>query len=78
MQDRILRLVPGASAAKVQVGIWRTQMSDLRPLYPIVIPYLLWLFIRNYNKEQERLRLSRVAPVLLPDKRLPEDRQKLN
>jgi hypothetical protein len=74
MQNRLIKLIPGAPAAQAQLTAWRDQLQDLRPLYPIVIPYLLWVFIRSYNQEQERIRLDRLAPILRPEKRLPKDR----
>ena len=71
----ILRYIPGAAAARIQIDIWRAQMEELRPLYPIVLPFLAWVFVRSYRAEQERLRLERVDPILRPDKRLPSRRQ---
>lgn len=65
-----MRFIPGAPAAQAQLKVWRDQLQDLRPLYPVVIPFLLWVFIRSYQQEQERLRLERLAPVLRPEKRL--------
>ena len=74
MQTRLIKLIPGAPAAQAQLTIWRDQLQDLRPLFPIVIPYLLWVFVRSYNQEQERIRLDRLSPILRPEKRLPKDR----
>ncbi len=75
MRDRFIHLIPGAAAVQTQVNIWRDQLRDLRPLYPVVIPFLVWVFVRSYQQEQERLRLERLAPILRPEKRLPENRQ---
>lgn len=74
MQNRLIRLIPGVPAAQAQLATYRDLLRDLRPLYPFLIPYLLWVFIRSYNQEQERMRLDRLAPILRPEKRLPEDR----
>jgi hypothetical protein len=74
MQNRLIKLIPGAPAAQAQLTTWRDQLQDLRPLFPIVIPYLLWVFVRSYNQEQERIRQDRLAPILRPEKRLPKDR----
>ena len=70
----LLRAIPGYPAARAQIEAWRTQLQELRPLYPVVVPFLLWVFVRAYNAEQERLRLERVDPVLRADKRLPSKR----
>jgi hypothetical protein len=67
--NTLLRFIPGAAPAMTQLRIWRDQLEDLRPLYPIVVPFLLWVFVRAYRNEQERLRLERVAPILRPEKR---------
>lgn len=67
-----LRAIPGVAAARAQTDVWRAQLSELRPLYPVVLPFLLWVFVRSYRAEQERLRLERLDPVLRPEKRLPE------
>ena len=75
MLDRLLRMIPGYSAAQIQSMIWRAQLRELRPLYPIVLPFLAWVFVRAYRDEQERMRLDRIDPILRPDKRLPEKRQ---
>lgn len=72
--DSLLRLVPGGAGAQAQIGIWRAQMRELRPLFPIVLPYLLWVYYRAYQKEQDRLRRQRLAPILRPGARLPEQR----
>jgi hypothetical protein len=74
MQNRFLRLIPGAPAVQAQLATYRDLLRDLRPLYPILVPYLIWVFIRSYNQEQERMRLGRLAPILRPEKRLPEDK----
>lgn len=73
--NSILRQIPGYAAARFQIDLWQAQMRELRPLYPIVLPFLFWVFGRAYRKEQERLRLERVDPILRPDKRLRENRQ---
>ncbi len=73
--NRLLRLVPGAAAARLQLDIWRAQMRELRPLYPVVLPFLAWVYARSYRSEQERLRLERIDPILRTDKRLKENRQ---
>ncbi len=74
MQNRLIKLIPGAPALQAQLNVWQEQLRDLRPLYPVVVPFLVWVFIRSYNQEQERMRLDRLAPILKPEKRLPEDR----
>ncbi len=73
--NRLLRMVPGAAAARLQIDIWRAQMRELRPLYPVVLPFLAWVYTRAYRREQERLRLDRLDPILRSDKRLREKRQ---
>ena len=75
MLDRLLRMIPGYSAAQIQLMIWRAQLRELRPLYPVVLPFLAWVFVRAYRDEQERMRLDRIDPILRADKRLPEKRQ---
>ncbi len=50
-------------------------MRELRPLYPVVLPFLAWVYARAYRREQERLRLERIDPILRSDKRLRENRQ---
>ncbi|HSH82311.1 MAG TPA: hypothetical protein VLA19_27605 [Herpetosiphonaceae bacterium] len=50
-------------------------MRELRPLYPVVLPFLAWVYARAYRREQERLRLERIDPILRFDKRLRENRQ---
>ena len=72
--NTLLRFIPGAAAAQTQLKIWRDQLSDLRPLFPIVVPFLLWVFVKSYRTEQERLRLERIDPILRPTKRLPENK----
>ncbi len=47
-------------------------MRELRPFYPIVLPYLAWVFVRSYREEQERMRRTRLAPILKPSARPPE------
>lgn len=74
MKNSLIKVIPGGSAIQAQLSTYREQLQDLRPLFPVVIPFLVWVFIRSYNREQERLRLDRLAPILRPDKRLPEDR----
>ncbi len=74
MMNRLLRLIPGAVAARVQFDIWRAQMRELRPYYPVVLPFLAWVYVRSYRSEKERLRLDQLDPILRPDKRLPEKR----
>ncbi len=64
-----LRFIPGAAAAQTQLQIWRDQLQDLRPLFPVVVPLLLWFFLRSYQQERERLRLERLTPILRPEKR---------
>ena len=72
--NRIVRLIPGVAAVLTQLEIWRTQLEELRPIYPIALPVLLWVFARAYRSEQERMRLERLDPVLRPEKRLPENK----
>jgi len=72
--NRLIRMIPGVAAMQIQINIWRAQMRELRPFYPVVIPYLLWTFTRSYQREQERMRLRRAAPILRPERRLPENR----
>ena len=72
--NAFLRLIPGVPAARAQLQVWQDQLADLRPLYPVVIPALLWIFLRSYRQEQARLRLERVDPILLPSKRLPANK----
>lgn len=72
--NRLLRLLPGGAAARAQIEVWRAQMRELRPLFPIVLPYLAWVYWRAYRREQDRLRRERIDPILKPDKRLPEKR----
>jgi hypothetical protein len=74
MIDRILRLIPGGAALRTQIDVWRAQLRELRPLYPVVLPLLAWFFIRSYRDEQERLRRARLAPILKPSERLPENK----
>jgi len=69
MTDRLLRLIPGGAAARVQFDIWQAQLRELRPLYPVVLPYLAWVFVRAYRTEQDRLRRERVEAVLKPGAR---------
>ncbi len=75
MFNRLLRLIPGGAAARLQFDIWRAQMRELQPLYPVVLPFLAWVYARAYRSEQERLRLERLDPILRSDKRLKENRQ---
>jgi hypothetical protein len=70
----LLRALPGGAAARAQVDIWRAQMRELRPLYPVVLPFLVWVFARTYRAEQDRLRRDRLDPILKPEARLPEKR----
>ena len=74
--NRIIRYIPGAAGVSAQLGVWQEQLAELRPLYPIVLPILAWVFVRSYNSERERLRLERLTPILRPEKRLPEKRSK--
>lgn len=67
--NSVLKYIPGVPAAQAQLQVWREQLEDLRPLFPVVIPYLLWVFLRSYQREQERLRLERLEPVLRPEMR---------
>ena len=73
--NALLRVIPGGAAARVQIDIWQAQMRELRPYYPIVLPFLAWVYARAYRREQERLRLERIDPILRSEKRLPENRQ---
>jgi hypothetical protein len=50
-------------------------MRELRPLYPVVLPYLAWVSWRAYRGEQDRLRRERLDPILKPSARLPENRR---
>ncbi len=70
--NSILRRIPGDSARRRQLDIWSAQMRELRPFYPIVLPYLAWVFVRSYREEQERMRRTRLAPILKPSARPPE------
>lgn len=70
----ILRAIPGGAAAQAQIQIWRAQLRELRPLYPVVLPFLAWVFVRSYRKEQDRLRRERLDPILKPEERLPQNR----
>ena len=70
----LLRALPGGAAARVQIDIWRAQLRELRPLYPVVLPFLIWVFARTYRAEQDRLRRERLDPILKPEARLPEKR----
>jgi hypothetical protein len=70
----LLRALPGGAAARVQIDIWRAQLRELRPLYPVVLPFLAWVFVRSYRAEQDRLRRERLDPILKPEARLPEKR----
>ena len=72
--DRLLRMVPGYAAARIQMNIWRAQMRELRPFYPVVLPVLAWVFVRSYRDEQERLRLEYADAVLRPEKRVESNR----
>ena len=72
--NRIIRYIPGAPALSAQLDVWRAQMAELRPWYPVVLPFLAWVFVRSYRDEQERLRLDRVDPILRPSKRLKSKR----
>ena len=74
MIERLLRLIPGGAAARTQIDIWRAQLRELRPLYPVVLPFLAWVFVRSYRSEQERMRRARLAGVLRPEARLAENR----
>ena len=74
MVDFLIRNIPGIRPAQAQIEMWRDQMRELRPLYPVVLPFLAWVFVNAYRKEQERLRLERLDPILRPDKRLPSKR----
>ena len=74
MLNFLKRNIPGIRAAQAQIEIWRDQVRELRPLYPIVLPFLAWVFVSGYRKEQERLRLERLDPILRPSKRLPDKR----
>jgi hypothetical protein len=69
MLSFLARNIPGIRPAQAQLTMWRDQMRELRPLYPVVLPFLLWVFTRAYQKEQERLRLEQLEPILRPDKR---------
>lgn len=73
--NTLLRSIPGLAAARTQIQIWRDQLADLRPIYPIAVPALLWIFLRSYRNERERLRLERLDPVLVQSKRLPQKKQ---
>ena len=70
----LLRALPGGAAARVQIDIWRAQLRELRPLYPVVLPFLAWVFVRSYRAEQDRLRRERLDPILKSEARLPEKR----
>jgi hypothetical protein len=70
----LLRALPGGAAARTQIDIWRAQLRELRPLYPVVLPFLAWVFVRTYRAEQDRLRRDRLDPILKPEARLPEKR----
>ncbi len=70
----LLRALPGGAATRAQIDIWRAQVRELRPLYPVVLPFLAWVFVRSYQAEQDRLRRERLDPILKPEERLPENR----
>ena len=72
--NSILRFIPGDAARRRQIDIWRAQMRELRPFYPIVLPFLVWVFVRSYRDEQDRMRRTRLAPILKPSARPPETR----
>ena len=72
MRNRILRLIPGGAALRTQLDIWQAQLRELRPWYPFVLPFLAWVFMRSYRDEQERMRRTRLAPILKPSARPPE------
>jgi hypothetical protein len=46
-----------------QVEIYLHRLEDLRPWWPIVGPVLLFVFVRAYNQERERMRVERVQPL---------------
>ena len=73
--NTLLRLFPGGAAARAQFDIWRAQMRELQPLYPVVLPFLAWVYWRAYRGEQDRLRRERLDPILKPSERLPEKRR---
>jgi hypothetical protein len=72
--ETLLRLIPGGAATRNQIDIWRAQLRELQPLYPVVLPFLAWVFVRAYRGEQDRMRRARLAPVLRPELQLPENR----
>ena len=64
-----VRNIPGIRPAQAEFTMWRDEMRELGPLYPVVLPFLLLLFTRAYQKAQERLGLAQLEPIRRPHKR---------
>ena len=62
----IVRLFRSGQAGRA-TRAWQ-QGDSIRPLLPISVPLLLWVYNRTYNKEQARMREAR-AQVLRTEKR---------
>jgi hypothetical protein len=63
----IFRLFRSGQAGRA-TRAWQ-QGDSIRPLLPVGVPLLIWVYNRTYNKEQARKRESR-AQVLRNEKRM--------